>query len=466
MRHFIPTICLYFSCAALAWLTAESAGAKEAEYKQSGPEFYLRASVLKADPAAVILDAGSFRKEGDSYFVGGLRRPHQEIYMMVTREWLEPITPPNMPASLGVPPDVMQIREPQGDVEVAPPDNPTSFKPATEAMPIANGSIVKTGTDGTAAVLFGGINSARFTPNSQATVQQAVTPDLRSTRIDLTAGAAFSKVGLRPGEKQDYQVHTPFGVAAARGTDFVCVTLPDRTDVWVAQGTVQFDQPNGQTVGTVKSAGKGPLQIIRFPVIDDPHQAMMATSQTMTMAMNFIPMVNLKVKTLRDQIAQGVKMTPQEKKYLSLMKHVPCLIKLALVEPPPPPPPPKPVVVPPPPTKAAATSSSPKVKHVKVVKKVAKPAPQPVAQPEPSETPANPLPTVEPTPPPEAEPATLTPTPSDTAGTTAQPLNHMGHILQMAPHDDFTPPRAKPVTPSDETTNDAPISNGPHDTTP
>jgi hypothetical protein len=52
------------------------------------------------------------------------------------------------------------------------------------------------------------------------------------------------------------------------------------------------------------------------------------------MAMDFIPMVDLKIKTLRDQMAQGMKPTPREKMYMSLMKRVPCLIKLALVPPP------------------------------------------------------------------------------------------------------------------------------------
>jgi hypothetical protein len=325
-------------------------------------------------------------------------------------------------------------------------------------------------------VLFGGIDSARFVPGSEAMVQQTVMPELRSTRVDLRTGAAFSKVGMRPGEKQDYEVHTPFGVASARGTDFVCVTLPDRTDVWVAQGTVELDQPTGELVGTVKSSGKGTLQIIRFPVIDDARAAMMATAETMTAAMNFIPTVNLKVKTLHDQMAQGVQLTPQEKKYLSLMKHVPCLLRLELVEPPPAPvPPPKPVTV------ISPSKAKPVTGHVKKARAIVsenqalKATPVEVAKPAVTETP---LPVAEP------EPATPTekPVESEESGMTAEPLNHMGRIMQLAPRDDFSP-RAQPVklpdgsnetqsTNSDAGTNsapapnDAPIEHGPHDTTP
>ncbi len=118
------------------------------------------------------------------------------------------------------------------------------------------------------------------------------------------------------------------------------MTLADRTDVWIAQGTVEFDQPNGQMVGKVKAEGKTGLKLIRFPLMTDAHQAMEATAQTMTSAISFIEKVNEKVKTLRDQTAQGTKLTPQEKKYLSLLKQVPCLIRLTLVEPPAPPVPP------------------------------------------------------------------------------------------------------------------------------
>jgi len=352
----------------LTILLIGSAAAKPAEYKRADSNFYWKGDVLKAEPTAVIIPAGNYIQKGDSYTIPGHANAPKEVYIQVVNDWVEPITPPDMPASLGVAPDAMQIREPQGDVQVALPSAPANFTKATEGMPIPNGSVIKTGADGTAAVLFGGVNSARLTPNSQAAVQQTVTSQLRSTEVDLTAGAVFSKVGLRPGEKQDYQVHTPFGVAAAKGTDFVSVAMPARTDVWIAQGVVQLNQTDGKLVGTVTSEGTGPLKIIRFPVMTDMHQSMMASAETMTTAMNFIPMVNVKVKALREQMAKGVTLTPHQKEYLGRIKKVPCLIKLALVEPPAPPaavPAPKPAPAPAPVTpkvKAKAATPAPEVK--------------------------------------------------------------------------------------------------------
>ena len=377
----------------LATALTTPAFAKKAEYKRADANFYWKGDVLKVNPAAVILKAEDYTQKGDSYFVTLPKGTPKEIYVQVVNDWVEPITPPSMPATLGVAPDAMQIREPQGDVQVALPTAPADFVKATEGMTIPNGSVVKTGTDGTAAVLFGGVNSARLIPNSEAAVQQTVTPQLRSTEVDLTKGAVFSKVGLRPGEKQDYKVHTPFGVAAAKGTDFVAIAMSARTDVWIAQGVVQFDQPSGATIGTVKSEGTGALKIIRFPLMSDPHQAMMASAETMTSAMNFIPLVNVKTKALREQAAKGVKLTEKENEYLNRIKRVPCLIELSLVEPPAPAPAPKM-------TPAAPASTPPSIPKPTPTSKPAltpTPEPAPAPAPAPAMTPVTPSPPSAPT---------------------------------------------------------------------
>lgn len=354
MQHLTRfTLSLLLVVALTGAVRAAKTDAKQAEYKRTGTDYYLKADVLKAFPNAVILDSGSYTQKGDSYFYTPKSKAPQDVYIQVQNDWIEPITPPTMPTSLGVAADAMQIREPQGDVQIALPTAPANFIPATDKMDIPNGTVVKTGANGTAAVLIGGVDSVRFIPNSSAAVQQTYTPQLRTTEIDLTAGAVFSKVGKRIGEKQDYKVHTPFGVAAARGTDFVTVCLPARVDVWIAQGTVELTQPDGKPVGTVTSEGIGALKIIRFPVMPNAQDAMMASSQTMTAAFNFIPTVNVYVKELQAKMAQGTKLTPNERDYLNRIKKVPALIKLSLVAPPAPAPAPAPTPAPKPAVPAA-----------------------------------------------------------------------------------------------------------------
>jgi hypothetical protein len=318
---------------------AKPAGSNPAEYKRADANFYWKGDVLKVDPNAVIIPEGGYTRQGDFYLLGGKKKNPAVVYVQVVNDWIEPITPPGA-VSMGVPSDAIQIREPHGDVQVAFPSAPATFLPVQDGMTLANGSVIKTGAWGTVAVVFGGVASARLIPHSAAAVQQTLTPGLRSTEIDLTRGAVFSKVGKPLGEKEDYTVHTPFGVAAARGTDFVSIAMPARTDVWIAEGTVDMTQPGGTMVGQISADGSGPLKIIRFPLMPDAHNAMMASAETMTTAMNFIPLVNQKVIQLRARLARGEKLSDAETKYLSLIKKVPCLIKLVLVPPPPPPPPP------------------------------------------------------------------------------------------------------------------------------
>ncbi len=135
-----------------------------AEYKRADANCYGKGDVARAHPGAVILPQGGYVKTGDSYFFTPKIRAPKELYVETLADWIEPITPPDMPASLGVAPDAMQIREPQGDVQVALPSAPASFAAVTDGMTVPNGAVLKTGADGTAAVLFGGVDSARLIP--------------------------------------------------------------------------------------------------------------------------------------------------------------------------------------------------------------------------------------------------------------------------------------------------------------
>jgi len=335
-----------------------------AEYQRSDANFYPKGDVVRANPTAIIIPVGGYSQKGDSYVFTPRKKAPKEMYVETLNDWIEPITPPDMPASLGVPPDAMQIREPRGDVQAALPSAPANFSPVTDGMTLPNGAVVKTGVDGTAAVLFGGVESARLIPNSEAAVQQTVTAQSRSAEVDLTTGGVFSKVGSQVGVKVNYEVHTPFGNAVAHGTDFVTITTSARTDIWVAQGTVELDQPDGKKAGVVTSDGAGPLKIIRFPGIADPHLVLPADAETLTTVLNFIPLANQKIKALRDKKANGATLTTNEQAYLHRIKQVPALIKLALVEPPTPTPAPPVASAP---ATAPAPSSPANVKPLNVV---------------------------------------------------------------------------------------------------
>lgn len=308
-----------------------------AMYKRADTNFYARGDVLRGDPTAVIVPPTSVAQNGDNYTFTPKKKAPKTIYIEVSTDWIEPITPPEGPGTLRIAPDAMQIREPQGDVQVALPSAPSNFAPATDGMALPNGAVVKTGTNATAAVLFGGVDSARLMPDSEAAVQQTVTATARTAEVDLTAGGVFSKVGTQVGVVGAYQVHTPFGSALAQGGDFAALIAAGRADVWISQGTVEMTQPDGRKLGVVAADGTGPLKLIRYPAIASAAASLQADAESLTQVYNFIPVANQKLAALHAKQAKGLPLTSNEQAYLGRIKQVPALIKLALVEPPAPP---------------------------------------------------------------------------------------------------------------------------------
>jgi biopolymer transport protein ExbD len=311
---------------------------KAKQYNRADTNLYYRPDILKANPGAVIIPKGDYNQQGDSYYFTPKIKAPKTLQFEVYNDWIEPITPPDAPPGLAIPPDQMQIREPQGDVEVALPNAPANFAPVNDGMVVPNGAVIKTGANATAAVLFGGVDSARLMPNSAAAIQQTLTAASRAVEVDLTSGGVFSKVGQQIGVKGEYEVHTPNGTAVAHGTDFVTIITGNRTDVWIEQGTVSLEAPDSKAAQMAVADGSGPLKHIQVPVIADAKTALSENSATLTAIFNFIPMANQKIASIRAKATRGEVLTSGQTDYLNRIKQVPSLIKLALVEKAPPPP--------------------------------------------------------------------------------------------------------------------------------
>ena len=132
--------------------------------------------------------------------------------------WSEPVTPPSgSPPSVGI--SEMKLVQVDGPVLVTLANGET--KSGENGMILPSGSSVVTSDTATAAIFMGGVNSARLMPDCHLKVTQNLNGSVRKTTIDLEHGAVFSRIGRRSGETQDYQVRTPEGVAAARGTEFM-----------------------------------------------------------------------------------------------------------------------------------------------------------------------------------------------------------------------------------------------------
>jgi biopolymer transport protein ExbD len=336
VRSFALTVLT--ACFAGSALAAEDGGGSPAnavQYKRADAKFYARGDVLKANPDALILPTTAFAQNGDIYTYTPTKKVPKFVYVEAPNDWVEPITPPDMPASLNIAPDAMQVREPHGDVQVAMPNAPTNFTPAADGEPLPDGAVIKTGANSTAAILFGGVASARLMPNSEAAVQQAVASTSRAVEVDLTTGGVFAKVGTQVGVSNQFQVHTRNGTAQAAAGDFATFTTADRTDVWVSQGALELLAPDGKKFGSVTADGTGPLKLIRYPAIASQAQSQQADAESLTAIMNFIPMANQKLAALHQKSAAGVPLSANEQAYLQRIKQVPALLKLELIAPPP-----------------------------------------------------------------------------------------------------------------------------------
>ena len=346
MHHVIR---LWLAFGVLTILPLRAAPPTQSEYKQADSSYYLRSDVFAVDPATSIIAPADATNMGSSYLIATRGRAPQFVYLQDTHDWIEPITPPSEPASLNISPTEMQVREPQGSVQVALPSAPADFHDVERGMTLPDGAVLRTGDSGSVAVLFGGVDSVRLAPNSQAAVQMKFEGGTRDVEVDIRSGMVFSKVGSRPGEKQAYAVHTQFGNATAHGTDYVTVVYPQRVDVCVAQGTVQLTSPGGATQ-TTSSDGKSPLKVMRFPVAKDAVATMTESAESLTALLNFIPLANQKLKVLAERTQSGAHLTATEQDYVGRVRKVGTLIKLANMSAPP-----MPIAATPPPPSAVAT---------------------------------------------------------------------------------------------------------------
>jgi hypothetical protein len=185
--------------------------------------------------------------------------------------WAEPVTGPN-----GVPPAVglyqMKLIELQGDaVSVHLPGG--EFRNATDGMVIPSGSVITTGEDSSVAVFMGGINSIRLLPNSEIAITHHLEGSVRHTYIDLHRGTAFSRIGRRDGEKQDYEVRTPEGTAIAKGTNIADSYFNGHHYVFIVKGTVGLFVAN-QFLQDISGNGGGGIGMGSMPPANDEAQVL------------------------------------------------------------------------------------------------------------------------------------------------------------------------------------------------
>lgn len=141
-----------------------------------------------------------------------------------------------------------------GSVKILVP-GAAAFRPLAPGESIPAGSSLMTGANGSATVSPVPGTALRVLPNTTLRVQESqAASGTPRVRLDLREGGVVNIISRQNFRQVDYQVTTPQGVCAARGTVFAIFASGGRVLVLGAHGVAAF---NGQPVGSGRAFGFG-----------------------------------------------------------------------------------------------------------------------------------------------------------------------------------------------------------------
>ncbi len=158
---------------------------------------------------------------------------------------------PQLAMADSVPATVTSIK---GDVVVT--DASGKAVPVTQGSKLPAGDTVKTGATGTVGLTLVPGAGTVVQPNSSVKISSldfnkgADGSNNRSIRLNLKNGSLISTLFKKDGHS-DFQVATPYGVAAAKGTDWEVSVEGTTLTVSVADGVVTVTNKAGQVLATI-----------------------------------------------------------------------------------------------------------------------------------------------------------------------------------------------------------------------
>ncbi len=284
---------------------------------------YLEKDVRVLEENPVILRPGRYLKSGDLYMIdAAAAKGSNHVYLELIVDWIEPL---HLSAKI----DEVRVAALLGSATAILPgavasDPPTPLE-MNQLLPVGTKIMVE--SEACVGLDIGATHAICLTPGSVATIQRESVGGTDKIEINLETGAVFSHVNLK-NNPTEFQVITPLAISAARGTDFVTVALPDVTDVWIQEGTVELLEPNGTSVGTVSSENGGSPKILRFPPAADELARIQANTRTFTAAATLIPQLNVNLPKVRAKQAAGEPLTPIEQSIVDNAQRMHALIKV------------------------------------------------------------------------------------------------------------------------------------------
>lgn len=288
-----------------------------------GEPFWLLDDVRKSHPGDMIFDTRDYVREGGGFRASTVSAP-ETAWFVVEGRWMEPR---KAPANASVRNAVIASSRP--DARLIYADGGSVRADAGTIVP--PGATLKSGSEW-AAITVGGRDTLHLMPGSEAVVDYNGDAKAPATRINLKTGGLFSKIERRRGGIQDYKIATPQGISAARGTDFVTLALPDRIEVWIAEGVVDVFDKREQLVGTVASADDSALKVLRHPRLRSEAAEVKANTAIMTTALGFIERANTSWAGIARKKAAGEGLDTFDRKVIRDTIPVRYLVKARRIE--------------------------------------------------------------------------------------------------------------------------------------
>ncbi|MFQ3577509.1 MAG: FecR domain-containing protein [Verrucomicrobiia bacterium] len=270
-----------------------------------GQPFRLVEDVRQQFPAEPIVGSDFAVRDGDRFFVTpGPGLQGTRAWFVAEGRWLEPRLPHPAAKPNNV---VLSIVQPGVSVS----RGGASASPAVAGQEVDAATTIRAG-EGWAALTVGGVDTLHLLPGTEMSIEFQPSPTASRTRVNLKSGGVFSRIKSRGASPPDYRVVTPKGISGARGTDFVTLALPDRIEVWIAEGIVDIFDPEGNKVGEVAAADDNALKVFRHPALPTQSEIFEANAAIMTAAINFIQQANIVSAGIAEKRNARIALDPAE----------------------------------------------------------------------------------------------------------------------------------------------------------
>lgn len=121
-------------------------------------------------------------------------------------------------------------------------------KVVEEIVDAHQGDVVRTDADGLAELTFADGSLTRVGPDTEYTVVEVSDAATQRTVGSLDVGSTFHRVEKLVGDDSAFEVQTPFGTAAVRGTMFAVTCTETACEIVVLEGEVVFTPEDGDPI--------------------------------------------------------------------------------------------------------------------------------------------------------------------------------------------------------------------------